>query len=746
MNTKTIAKILVKQPKAVVIVFTIFTVIVALQIQNVYMVSDLTGYLPEDNPSIQLWEEINEEFQIGSTIVIYVEADDIRDPYVLREMDRVSTKINAYDLDKGEKDGIVSVTSIASLIKDENAKPNIPGGLGGTGKFEIPDDRNLISRYLARALIQEMKGILFINTYKIAVIVIQLSDEADYHVVLDNVEAAIDREARYSDMMVTGLIAMQQAIQKESMQSMMIIFPVAILFISIVIFFFNRTIKGIIIIFLPLAYALALTFGVFGMVMPELTLLSIAVVALLIGLGVDYSIHILNRFSEEADLEDKIEVVEKTLRFTGKAVLLSTITTMIGFGSLMVSNMPPMVTFGLGCIIGILFCFVSATILVPCLAIILKFEKKGRAHNWWRIVANIAVDNKKRFAVLACFFTVMSLVVLPSITTDVNYFNMIPEGVPEVEKYFEYADNFGGGTNINMIFIETEPQGLTYPETIDAIYTMQEEMRKTGATVASIADVLKEAYDILERNTILEKLAEFASAEEIIFDRVAREGLVDDDYSKTIVFVYFPVGKSTRELEVLINKINDIASNTVIPYNGRTSKLTGQDAMNVEINNQLLDEQLRSMIIALLVVLAALIVIFNSSLWGFLTMIPVMFVLVWEPGFLVMLDISLSVVTISIASIMIGIGIDYGIHVTERVREEMAKGKAKMKATKDAIEKTGLSLVEAACTTIAGLASVYFVDIPAIQHFGTIVIIMTISSLVAAVFILPIFYSLKFVK
>jgi len=240
MNTKTIAKILVKQPKAVVIVFTIFTVIVALQIQNVYMVSDITGYLPEDNPSIQLWEEINEEFQIGSTIVIYVEADDIRDPYVLREMDRVSTKINAYDLDKGEKDGIVSVTSIASLIKDENAKPNIPGGLGGTGKL---------------VLIQEMKGILFINTYKIAVIVIQLSDEADYHAVLDNVEAAIDREARYSDMMVTGLIAMQQAIQKESMQSMMIIFPVAILFISIVIFFFNRTIKGIIIIFLARAYS-----------------------------------------------------------------------------------------------------------------------------------------------------------------------------------------------------------------------------------------------------------------------------------------------------------------------------------------------------------------------------------------------------------------------------------------------------------------------------------------------------------
>ena len=745
MITKTIAKIFVNQPKAVVIVFTILTAIVALQIQNVYMVSDLTGYLPPDNPSVQLWEEINEEFQIGSTIVIYVEADDIRDPYVLREMDRVSTKINKFDLDKGEKDDIVSVTSIASLIKDENAKPNIPGGLGGTGKFEIPDDRNLISRYIARILIQEMKGVLYVGTYEIAVIVIQLSDEADYHAVLENVEAAIDREARYSDMMVTGLLAMQQAMQKESMQSLIIIFPISIIFISIVIFFFNRTIKGIIIIFLPLAYALALTFGVFGMVMPELTLLAIAIVALLVGLGVDYSIHILNRFSEEQHIEDKVEVIEKTLRLTGKAVLLSTITTIIGFGSLMVSSMPPMVTFGIGCVIGILFCFISATILVPCLAIILKFEKNGHVHDW-KIVSKIAINNKRRFAVLACFFVVMSLIVLPGIKTDVNYFDMVPEGIPEVEKYFEYADNFGGGTNVNMILIETEPQGLTYPETIEAIYAMEEEMRTIGVTATSIADALKEVNEVLERNIIIEKLAEFASVEEIVFDRIAKEGLVDDDYSKTIVFIYFPVGISTDELEELVNEIDAIISTTILPYNGHVSELTGQDAMNVEINNQLLDEQTRSMIVALLIVLAALIIIFNSTLWGFLTMIPVMFVLVWEPGFLVMLDIPLSVITISIASIMIGIGIDYGIHITERVKEEMAKGKAKREAMEESIEKTGLSLIEAACTTIAGLSSVYFVDIPAIQQFGTIVIIMTVSSLVAAVFILPIFYSLKIVK
>ena len=745
MNVKTIAKILVKRPKTVILIFTIITAIIGLQIQNVYMVSDLSGYLPQDHPSIQLWKEIDEEFQIASSIVIYVEADDIRDPYVLKEMDRVSGKVNKYDLDKGEKDSIVSVQSIAALIKNENSKPYIVGGLGGTGKFEIPEDRNLISRYIARDLIQKTEGILYVNTYKVAIIILQLSDDADYHTVLDDVEAAIDKEARYSDMMVTGLVAMQQAIQKESMENIKIIFPIAILFISIVIFFFNRTIKGIIIIFLPLAYALALTFGVFGLIMPELTLLSIAIVALLVGLGVDYSIHLLNRFSEEQALDDKIEAVERTLKFTGKAVFLSTITTIIGFGSLTVSSMPPMVTFGLGCVIGIIFCFISATLLVPCLAIILKFEKNGRAHNW-SAIANIAVNNKKRFALLACFFAVMSLIVLPGVRTDVNYFEMAPKGLPEIEKYFEYSDNFGGGTNINMLLIKTDRQGLTYPEVIEAIYTMEEEMRILGATVASIADALKEISDVLERNIIIEKIAEFADVEEIIFDRIAREGLVNDDYSKTVIIVTFPVGKSVDELESLVNEINVIAAKTVLSHNGQISKLTGQDALNVEINYILSEQQTRSMITALLLVLAMLILIFNSSLWGFLTMVPVLFILIWEPGFLVILDIPLSIVTISIASIMIGIGIDYGIHLTQRVREEMAEGKSKMEATRESIEKTGLSLIEAACTTIAGLSSVYFVDIPAIQQFGTIIIIMTISSVVAAVLILPMFYSLKFVK
>ena len=368
MNVRPLAKLLVKRPKTVLLVFTIITIVIGLNIKNIYMQSDLSGFLPKDDPSLKLLSRIYKEFDVKSSIIIYVEADDIRDPVVLKEMDRVSSSINTYENDRGEQDGIYSIQSLASLIKAENSKAYVIGGLGGTGKNEIPEDTGLISKYLARITIQETEGILYTNTYKDAVIIIQLADGADFDEVLARTKNAIDhRGTDYSEMAITGTVAMQKATQAKSFESLKIVFPLAALFVAINLFFFHRTLKGFIIGFLPLTYALILTFGILGIVQPQLSILTVAVAALLLGFGIDYSIYYANRYAEEHDVEDKVTRVERTLGLTGKAVLMCALTTIIGFGSLMTSSMPPMVTFGFACAIGISFAFLSATIMVPCL-------------------------------------------------------------------------------------------------------------------------------------------------------------------------------------------------------------------------------------------------------------------------------------------------------------------------------------------------------------------------------------------
>jgi len=740
---RSLAKILVKRPKTVLLIYTIITIVIGLQVQNVYMQSDLTTFLPQNDPTIQLWQKINQEFQIGSTIIIYVEADDIRDPYILHEMDRVCTKINTYELDKGKTDGIFSVSSITQLIKEENAKPVLPDGLGGTGKYEIPDDPELINTYIAR--IQSREGVLFLNSYKVAVIIFQLSNIADDLQILENVKAAIVKEARYSTMTITGTIAMQEAMRENTFQSLTIVFPLAAFGVACVLLYFHRTVKGLLIGFMPLGYALLLTFGVLGIIQPELTILSIAVVALLLGLGVDYSIYLANRFAEEHTIQDRVERVERTLGLTGKAVFLCAFTTIIGFGSLMTSSMPPMVTFGFGCAIGISFAFISATILVPCLCLLLKFEKHEVHHEWKRF-ASFLVDNRKRLFAIACFFVVLSLIVLPQVKTDVNYMDMAPEGIPEVEKLLEYTKNFGGGTNFNALYIETNSQGLTYPEVIEAIYNVEVEINIAGGSAYSIADEIKKINDVLERSKIIEKISELIHVNTLLLDKIASNGLVDDQYSKTIIVVSFPAGISIVTLEKLVNRVNEIAQNAVIPQNGRISQLAGQDIVSVEINKQIMSSQLISLLIALLLVLACLIIGFNSVGIGFLALLPVLVVIAWEPGALVMFDIPLSIINITVASIMIGTGIDYSIQTTQRVREELAKGVSKTEAVKTTIETTGWSLISAAVTTSVALLSTFAVAIPSIQQFSIVVITLISFSFFASICVLPMLLTSRLIK
>jgi hydrophobe/amphiphile efflux-3 (HAE3) family protein len=760
MNIRPIAKLLAHHPKMVIIVFTIITILIGSQALNIYIESDLTKFLPKDDPAITLWEKINEEFNIGKTLIILVDQTDrvydIRDPKVLVEMDEIYINIYEKLLKEGKETGIASVNSLALMIRNENRKSVAEGGNDYDG---IPYDQNDIYKYMERFEISATKGILYSNTYQIAVIVIQLKDNADFDQVLYRTEKAVEnRGTNYANMTITGTIAYQNAIREESMRNLIIIFPVALILVSIVLFFFHRTLKGLIIAFLPPAFSIALTFGILGMLQPELTIISVAVVALLMGLGVDYSIHLMNRLAEEHEIDDLEKKIEKILKFTGKAVLLSTITTIIGFASLMTSSMSPIVTFGFGCAIGIFFCFISAIILVPCLSIILNFKKNGRIVIWKKF-AKFAIEQRKRILLVAGFFAIISLATLPEVKTDVNYFELAPRDIPEVEAMFKYSESFGSGSNFNALLVETDPNGLLDPEIIEGLVEMENKMRdviasefpfmdqrKIENSVYSIADEIKEVSDIINRSIVAEKLGELVGIEKILFDMIAENGIIDKNFSKTIILVYIPISSSIEQIGAVVKEINSISSSTVLPHNGRISKLTGQDAITIAVNNRLTDEQIRSMILALMLVLAALIFIFSSSTYGFLTMIPVLFVLMWEPGFLVATDIPLSLVTISIASIMIGIGIDYGVHITHRFREELDRGIPKIDAIKISIEKTGLSLVEAALTTVAGVGSIYFVNVPALREFGLVVILMIALSCIAAALILPVFYASKSVK
>ena len=178
MNFKSFIKVFAKRPRLVLFTFTIITIVIALPSINLYMESDLSSYLPPDDPTLVIWEKINKEFNIGETIIIIVNQndrfhDDVRDYEVLQEMYKVSYVLLEKPLNEGKESGIASIQSLATLISDLNFKEN--------GKIGIPESSDRIYNYMENIEVKATEGIFYTNDFKYAVILIQLKDDADFN-------------------------------------------------------------------------------------------------------------------------------------------------------------------------------------------------------------------------------------------------------------------------------------------------------------------------------------------------------------------------------------------------------------------------------------------------------------------------------------------------------------------------------------------------------------------------------------
>jgi predicted RND superfamily exporter protein len=145
-----------------------------------------------------------------------------------------------------------------------------------------------------------------------------------------------------------------------------------------------------------------------------------------------------------------------------------------------------------------------------------------------------------------------------------------------------------------------------------------------------------------------------------------------------------------------------------------------------------------SLFVALIVVFFVLIIIFRSLRLAALTMIPVSMVVAWEPLTLGLTGIDLNLITAMIGSIIVGVGIDFGIHMTERIRESGED----FPGIRKSVETSGFTFFEATATIVAGLLSIFLINIQSIQEFITMVIILLVFSMVGAVLLLPAIYAL----
>ena len=160
--------------------------------------------------------------------------------------------------------------------------------------------------------------------------------------------------------------------------------------------------------------------------------------------------------------------------------------------------------------------------------------------------------------------------------------------------------------------------------------------------------------------------------------------------------------------------------------------LTGKPIIRFVASDKMQSEMQSSLFLGSVFVLITLSIGFRSVKQAMVSLTPILLVVIWLYGLIYALGYSLNIVTVTIATISLGVGIDYCIHVTERYREEKEKGRSHKQALHGVGGACALALVGSAISDVAGFSIIATSSMGLFNTFGLFSSMMIILSLIAS--------------
>jgi predicted RND superfamily exporter protein len=211
-----------------------------------------------------------------------------------------------------------------------------------------------------------------------------------------------------------------------------------------------------------------------------------------------------------------------------------------------------------------------------------------------------------------------------------------------------------------------------------------------------------------------------------------REIFINSDYDRTLIYIDMPF-IPVADTAVAVEQINEYSEGFRGTQQEHAEKLTGVAATAIEVNKLIVDSQWRSLGFAVILTLIVLAVVFRDIRYSLLTTSPVIATVALQWLVMWQMDVPLSLVTVMIGSILVGVGVDFSIHIANRIRE-LGGG---IDAIRSAAVGTGMSLFEAAVVTSLGMFTAYQIPIPEIKPFVTVILILLWVAAASALFLLP---------
>jgi hydrophobe/amphiphile efflux-3 (HAE3) family protein len=729
---------IVKLKWLIIIAVLGLTVFFGYQIKFITINSDIISSLPDDDPAAKLYKSIGNQFGGNDIGMIVLETDNVFKVEVLKHVKQVTDSLMVTK-------GVSTVTSLTNVLDIKNAEFGIEIGKL-VDEYDLPNTQEQLDSLKKYVFSKDSyKGSIVSKDATATLVLFTMEDNADKQLIAKGIRHKIEGLNLPETLYFGGLPMMMNDVSDLILDDIIWLVPIVFVIIAFILLISFRSLHGVVLPLLIAGLSVIWTLGIMVVTGYELTIISNVIPVVLLAVGSAYAIHVINSINENK-LENRKHALIKALSFIIVPVILAAATTAIGFISFVFGAYLTMIKdFGIFTAIGTLIAVVLSIFLVPSLISAFSLnskridkEKPARKTILSNVILHPLVTllfkHPKYSLVAWAIFLLVSSVGIFQIKTSVNMSEYFKKDNPTRVSEDIMQQKFGGSQPVFIVF-EGDMQS---PEVLKLMISTEKFM-KTDPNITvtqSVAGLIEQMNDAMgEGKRIPNEKAKVEQLWFLLDGQDIMPQLVSDELDKGIIQSKFASVES-REMEVFTVKMNQfITENST--ENCKIS-LTGMPSVYVKLNQSLIKSQYNSLIIAVLMVLLIIGLILRSGSKGVFATIPIISTIIILFGFMGFAGISLDIATVLVASIALGIGIDYSIHVITSFNNYLQESGDAEQSIEKTIMTSGKAIIINVTAVAAGFLVLLFSQMVPLQNFGLLVAISMFGSGFGALTLLPV--------
>lgn len=726
-----LAAVVLRARIPVLLLTGVVTIVLGLMSARVGFDSAVDIWFLDDAPELATYDAFKAAFGTDELLVVGIFDDDVFDNETLAHIEAITSTLATIELVHRAR----SITNATELFHDDDTLEHRPIRVVGTASTTR-------ERALANPLVRDL---LVAADGTAAAVVVELEAEADTFEEKVALVREVKRRAALVDerldVRVAGTPAINEAIYRYSRRDFALLGGLAlalILGIGLVAF------RSVTLALLPLGVVVAAVvwiFGVMGILGLRINLVSQSLVTVVLAVGIADAIHLLTEYRARLHTEGRDEALTSAVAETFVPCAFTTLTTVAGMLSLLSSHLVPIREFGALAAAGVATALVLTFSALPAALTLLPTPPAADPARGLGGALDAMVHGVKRvrFVVLAVFVvaTTFALWRVIEIRVGANPVAYFLEGDPVREDIRAIDERLGGSTSIEL-FVESADGGLGDPEILARLATLERwlETLPSVTRVLSVTDALESASLAMTGTaTISKDRATIAQTYLLLEDEEGLGAFVDDARERGRISARVRMTDAAE----LVREIPAVEARLAAGYSGDELKVrpTGFVKLIGQMELYIVDSQLKSFALALVVVSLLMVVLLRSLRLGILAMIPNLVPIAGGLAVMELLGIHLDPGTAMIGSVTLGLVVDDTVHLFSRYAAEQRKGLEPSDAITIAVRQVGRALVVTSVVLALGFGVLGFGSFTPNVYFGIVASVVISLALVCDLVVVP---------